>query len=80
MKLIKYIINDNDVPVLFSNDIIHNEVLLKGKSAGFMIIKYNKEDDKFSASCFGESTSLKIGSNASTDKKIIEDFFNLYFF
>lgn len=76
MKIIKYIINDNDIPVLFSTDLIHNEVLQKGKSAGFMIINYNNEEQQFTATCFGESTSLKIASHAASDKKIIEDFLN----
>jgi hypothetical protein len=76
VKIIKYIINDNNIPVLFSADLTHNEVLQKVKSAGFMIINYNKEEGQFTATCFGESTSLKVTSHAATDKKIIEDFFN----
>lgn len=76
MKLLKYVINDNDIPVLFSTDLIHNEVTQKVKSAGFMTIRYNIDEARFNATCFGESTSLQITSDSLSDKKIIEDFFN----
>lgn len=76
MKILKYVINDNDIPVLFSTELIHNEVMQKVKSAGFMTIKYNSDEARFTATCFGESSSLQIASNAVTDKQIIEDFFN----
>jgi len=79
MKLIKYIINDNDIPVLFSTELIHNEVIQKGKSAGFMTISYNRDEARFTARCFGESTSLKIACDKDKDQKIIEDFFNKQF-
>lgn len=76
MQIMKYIISDTNVPVLFSKDLLHNEVIQNVKSAGFLSIKYNTVKKCFTAKCFGESSSLKIASNAAEDKKIIEDFFN----
>jgi len=76
MKILKYVINDNDIPVLFSTAILHKEIIQKAKSAGFMTIKYNSAEHRFTATCFGRSTSLNIASNAAADQKIIEDFFN----
>lgn len=76
MKIIKYVINDNDIPVLFSTEIIHSEVVQNVKSAGFLSMRYDKNKGRFLAKCFGESTSLKIKSNLKDDEKIIEFFFN----
>jgi len=76
MKIIKYIINDNDIPVLFSKEIVHNEIVQNVKSAGFLILKYDHLKRKFITTCFGESSSLEIRSDVSRDKKIIENFLN----
>jgi ureidoglycolate hydrolase len=76
MKLLKYIINENDIPVLFSRDILHNEVTQSAKSAGFLVIRYDSVQSRFTARCFGESTTLNVACNSKNDKKIIEDFFN----
>lgn len=76
MKKLKYIINDRNIPVLFSEEIVHNEVLQKAKSAGFLMIKFDSLKNRFVAKCFGESTSLNIMANVIEDKKIIENFLN----
>lgn len=76
MKIIKYIISDKNVPVLFSNELVHNEVVQNVKSAGFLKISYDKMNQRFSAKCFGESSSLKIIANANQDEQIIEEFLN----
>lgn len=79
MKILKYIINEKKIPVLFSTEIIHNEVLLKGHSAGFLILRYDKIKNKFLAKCYGESSSLNI-KNTSEDAGLIENYLNNQFF
>jgi len=76
MKIIKYVINDKGVPVLFSSEIVHNEVIQNIKSAGFLSIRYDRSKQRFFARCFGESSSLDLVSNIKTDEKIIESFLN----
>ena len=76
-KMIKYIISKDGIPVLFSCDIIHAEVLQNGfLSAGFLILRYDVVKSVFFVKCFGESSSLKVKSELEADEKIIEDFFN----
>ncbi len=75
MKILKYIINENKIPILFSSDIIHNEVLSTGLSAGFIILNFDLNYKKFSVTCYGESSSLKI-KKSNDDKILIEDFLN----
>ncbi|MET0946422.1 MAG: hypothetical protein ABWY22_13500 [Flavobacterium sp.] len=76
MKKLKYIINDRNIPVLFSEEIVHNEVLQNAKSAGFLMISFDSFKKRFVAKCFGESTSLNLIANATEDKEIIECFLN----
>ena len=76
MKILKYIINDRNIPVLFSDEIVHNEVLQKVKSAGFLMISYDSFKKRFVAKCFGESTSLNQIANVIEDTKTIENFLN----
>jgi isocitrate dehydrogenase len=76
MKIIKYIINDKDIPVLFSTEIVHKEVIQNIKSAGFLSIRYDISKQRFLAKCFGESSSLDLVSNIKVDEKIIESFLN----
>lgn len=79
MKILKYIINEKKIPILFSTDITHNEVMQNGLSAGFLIINYDLQVNKFIVKCFGESTSLKI-KNCHDDQYIIENYLNHQFF
>lgn len=72
----KYIINDNNLPVFFGTDILHNSLGQVARSAGFLVISYDLVSCRFVAKCFGESTTLKIESNPIVDKAIIESFLN----
>ncbi|MBA4318737.1 MAG: hypothetical protein C0412_10080 [Flavobacterium sp.] len=72
----KYLINDNNIPVFFGTDILHNSLVQVAKSAGFLVISYDLVSCRFVAKCFGESTTLKIESNPIVDKVIIEKFLN----
>jgi hypothetical protein len=76
-KIIKYVISEDGIPILFSCDILHADVLQSGsKSAGFLILRYDVAKAVFLVKCFGESSSLKVKSKLEVDEKIIEDFFN----
>ena len=76
-RIIKYIISEGGIPVLFSCDLIHDEVLNSGcVSAGFLVLRYDSVKALFVVRCFGESKSLKLKSRLEIDAKIIQDFFN----
>jgi len=78
MKILKYIINDKKIPIIFSSTILHNEVLQQGESAGFLILRFNKKEHQFSAKCYGESSTLNI-VKAAEDENLIEDYLNNQF-
>lgn len=76
-KIIKYIISEDGIPILFSCDIMHAEVLHKGcLSAGFLVFWYDVATAVFVVRCHGESTSIGVKSKCEIDEKIIEDFLN----
>ena len=79
MKILKYIINEKKIPLIFSSDITHSDVVLKALSAGFLILRFDLERNKFSVKCYGESTSLNI-KNAKEDEILIADFLNNQFY
>ncbi len=79
MKILKYIINEKKIPLIFSSDITHNEVILKAHSAGFLILRFDLIHKKFSVKCYGESTSLNI-KNAEDDETLIANFLNNQFY
>lgn len=76
MKILKYIINSENIPILFSRKIMHNTILQEVKSAGFVHLNHTSDPNQFIVKCFGESTTLKLESNPEVDKKLIEDFLN----
>jgi hypothetical protein len=75
MKIVKYIIQHNGIPILFCPKIIHSNVVKIGISAGFAIVIYNSELDKFKVRCYGSSESLQLNSNKQ-DCKIIRMYLN----
>lgn len=79
MKILKYIITDKKIPIIFSRDITHNEILLSGISAGFLILRYNDIHNQFSVKCYGESTSLNLKMEKE-DQSIIGHYLNNQFF
>ena len=74
--VLKYIINVNNLPVLFSRDILHNTIAQEVLSAGFLVIRYDANSTRFVVKCFGESTTLHIKSNPNVVNELIEDFLN----
>ena len=79
MKILKYIINEKKIPILFSSEITHSDVILKAVSAGFVILRFDIKYKKFLVTCYGESTSLKI-KKSSEDEMLIEHFLNNQFY
>ena len=80
MKILKYIICNSNIPVLFSKDIVHDEFSLDVKSAGFLIVSFDIQLNKFKAKCFGESSSLKLKATPLEDEQIIDVYLNEQFF
>lgn len=76
MKILKYVINNDKEPILFSRNIFHNEVCQNSISAGYVILLFNRKLNNFSVNCFGESTTLKLKAAPIEDKKIIDSFLN----
>jgi hypothetical protein len=75
-KEMKYVIDKNNCPFLFSIATQHSEIgNERSLSAGFCRIRL--ENHKFTAECYGESVSLKKKSNPG-DESIIELMFNEY--
>ena len=82
MKKLKYIITKDGSPILFGNATKHNELFPKSaiRSAGFVSIDYDREADKYIATCYGESESLGIKSMPEQDKSSIERMIDRYSF
>lgn len=79
MNILKYIITESKIPLLFSSNMPHNEVLTKAISAGFVVVNYDVTLYQFHVKCFGESSSLGVRSQKE-DELVIEKFLNTYFF
>ena len=62
MKILKYVINDVGLPIIFSIDILHTDIMTKVVAAGFVIIDYDWEKEFFFVKCYGESSSLGVSS------------------
>jgi hypothetical protein len=75
MKIVKYVIQENRVPLLFNPGIMHSEAIDKGISAGFAIIDYDVTIDKFKVKCYGCSDSLQLSSH-EVDDTIINNYLN----
>ncbi len=79
MNILKYIINEEKIPVIFSAKLLHQEILQRGISAGFLILNYDIDTNLFGVKCFGESTSMNLRV-ADQDEQIISDFLNKQFY
>lgn len=79
MNILKYIINEEKIPVIFSAKLLHQEILQKGVSAGFLILNYDIDANLFVVKCFGESTSMNLRV-ADQDELIISEFLNKQFY
>lgn len=79
MNILKYIINEEKIPVIFSTKMLHQEILQKGISAGFLILNYDVDANIFVVKCFGESTSMNL-KVSSEDENIISEYLNKQFY
>nr|WP_315184699.1 hypothetical protein [uncultured Flavobacterium sp.] len=79
MKILKYIINEKKIPILFSTEITHCDVLSKAISAGFLTVKFDTNYNKFLVKCYGESSSLNI-KTSNEDESLIENYLNNQFY
>jgi len=79
MNILKYIINEDKIPVIFSAKMMHQEILQKGISAGFLILNYDVDANVFVVKCFGESTSMNL-KMSSEDDTIISEYLNKQFY
>lgn len=79
MNILKYIINEDKVPVIFSAKMMHQDILEKGISAGFLILNYDLDANVFVVKCFGESTSMNLKVSAG-DEIVISEYLNKRFY
>jgi hypothetical protein len=75
MKIVKYVIKSDGVPILFNPRILHSEAIDKGISAGFAIVDYEVTIDQFKVKCYGCSDSLQLSSHEGDDT-IIKNYLN----
>jgi hypothetical protein len=79
MNILKYVVNEKKIPIIFSKDITHCDVMSDAISAGFLIVKFDINPQKFVVKCFGESSSLNI-KIADEDETLIENYLNNQFY
>lgn len=79
MKILKYVINDVGLPIIFSMDNLHTDIMTKVVAAGFVIIDYDWEKEFFFVKCYGSSPCLGISSRAE-DTSIVEIHLNGYLY
>jgi hypothetical protein len=72
----KYIISLFGEPVIFDRQIMHIDLRIVAKSAGFVKIWIDDKSKRIRVHCYGESMSLGLYADPSADNKIIEDFLN----
>ena len=79
MNILKYIINEENIPIIFSAKIMHQEIMPNGIAAGFLILNYDVDTNIFIVKCFGESTSLNL-KVSNQDELIISNYLNRQFY
>jgi hypothetical protein len=75
MKILKYVINDSSLPILFCVSISHSAIITKVISAGYVIIDFDISKQFFLVKVYGESSSLRIPCRL-IDDEIIENHLN----
>lgn len=76
MKISKYVIYSAGLPIIFSVDNLHTDILTKVVAAGFVIIDYDWEKEFFFVSCLGDSSCLGISSRLA-DTSLVEMHLNV---
>lgn len=75
VKILKYVVSSQNVPILFNSDVSHSYVANQVSSAGFVIVNYDLEKEFFHVKCYGQSLTLGIGSNIN-DSVLIQNYLN----
>ncbi|WP_396185611.1 hypothetical protein [Flavobacterium sp.] len=75
MNVLKYVVSEKKIPIIFSKEITHSDVMSDAISAGFLIVKFDVNIPRYIVKCFGESTSLNI-KIADEDEYLIENYLN----
>lgn len=79
MNILKYIINEDHIPIIFSAKIRHQDIVHSGIAAGFLILNYDIDTTVFIVKCFGESTFLNLKVSPK-DEQIISNYLNKHFY
>jgi len=79
MNILKYIINEENIPIIFSAKIMHQDIMHKGIAAGYLILNYDVETNLFFVKCFGESTTMNLKVSVE-DESIISEYLNKQFY
>lgn len=78
MNILKYIINEENIPIIYSEKSSHQEILQKGITAGYLILNYEVESNLFFVKCFGQSTTMNLASS-DQDEAILTAYLNSQF-
>jgi hypothetical protein len=79
MNILKYIINEDKTPIIFSEKLLHHDIIQTGIAAGYLILNYDIDANLFLVKCFGESDSLNL-SVTDQDELIISEYLNNNFY
>jgi hypothetical protein len=79
MNILKYIINEDKTPIIFSEKLLHHDIIQTGIAAGYLILNYDIDANLFLVKCFGESASLNL-SVTDQDELIISEYLNNNFY
>jgi hypothetical protein len=82
MRIVKYVIQSNGIPLIFNTKIVFldniKKVISSGNkvvSAGIAIIYYDETNEQFMVKCYGESSYLNIAFKEA-DCILIQNFLN----
>jgi hypothetical protein len=75
LKILKYVINDDNLPILFCKSFSHSAIITNVVSAGYVIIDFDISKQFFLVKVYGASSSLGISSRLKDDE-IIEKHLN----
>ena len=75
MKILKYVINDDNLLIIFCESFSHSSIITNVVSAGYVIIDFDFSKQFFFVKVYGASSSLRISSRL-IDDEIIEKHLN----
>jgi hypothetical protein len=75
MRILKYVINEKEFPIIFNRETLHSDIYTNAIAAGFVIINFDYTRESFFVKCYGESCELHVESRP-IDATIIERYLN----